>query len=191
MTVVDQGAGYTKAPTITIVPSPYEATASTPGPTTPGVLTVNATLTGAGTITAVICTNPGTPVTSVPTLTISGGGGASGAATAIMCFTATGFTVGNGGAVYGNAQPFLVITGGGIVTTAAGAVVNPSIGSNWFTPRQASISGTSSAGGAVTATGLSINDGGLFMAVPQGFVLASGTGPCRPPRPLSPSRSAA
>lgn len=176
VTVVNQGAGYTTVPLITIVPDPREATAATPGPTTAGVLTINATLAGAQTITAVICTDPGAAVTSVPTLTFSGGGGSSAAATAVMCFTATGFTVGNGGAVYGNAQPFLVITGGGIVSGSAGAVVNPDVGVNWFTPRQANISGTSTAGGAVTATGAVVNDGGLFMAVPQGFVLASGTG---------------
>lgn len=175
--VVDnQGAGYLVAPTILVYPDPRDAGAATPGPTTAAVLTVNATLAGAQTITGLICTNHGTPLTSVPTLTFTGGGGSSAAATVVMEFTATGFTVGTGGAVYGNAQPFLVITGGGIVPGSAGATINPTLSSNLFTPRQANISGTSTAGGAITATGLIVNDGGLFQAVPNGFVIASGTG---------------
>lgn len=176
VTVVNQGAGYTIAPTITVVPDPREATATTPGPTTASVLTVNATLTGSGTITALLCTDPGTAVTAVPTLTFTGGGGSSAAATTVMAFAATGFTVGTAGAGYGNAQPFAVITTGGIVSGSAGAVVNPFIGNGFFTPRQANISGTSTSGGAITATGLVINDPGLFQAVPSGIVLAGGSG---------------
>jgi len=176
VTVDNQGAGYLVAPTVLVIPDPREASASTPGPTTAAVLTVNATLAGGGTITALVCTNHGTPLTSVPTLTFTGGGGSSAAATAVMCLTATGFTVGAGGAAYGNAQPFLVITGGGIVPGAAGATVNPQLSSNLFTPRQANITGTSTAGGAVTATGAVVNDGGLFQAVPNGFVIAGGSG---------------
>lgn len=170
VTVINQGAGYTSAPTIAVVADPRDTI------TTPAVLTVNATLAGANTITAVICTNQGQPVTAVPTLTFSGGGGASAAATVVMCFTATGITVGTAGAGYGNAQPFAVITTGGITGGTAGATVNPGISTGLFAPRQANISGTSTAGGAITATGAVINDGGLFEAVPSGIVLAGGSG---------------
>lgn len=169
VTVVNQGAGYTTAPTITVVPDPRDTI------TTTAVLTVNATLTGSGTITAVLCTDHGQAVTTVPTLTFTGGGGASAAATAVMCFTATGFTVGTAGAVYGNAQPFLVIAAGGVVAGTAGAVVNPQFDRSVLTPRSGFITGTSTAGGAVTATGAVIQDGGIFQAVPTGFVIASGT----------------
>lgn len=167
VTVIDQGAGYTSAPGITVVPDPRDTV------TTPAVLTT--ALTGSGTITAILCTDQGTPLTAVPTLTISGGGGASGAATAVMCFAGTGFTVDNGGAVYGNAQPFLVTAAGGRVAGAAGAVVNPSTGVGLLTPRTGFITGTSTAGGAVTATGAVVEDGGLFSRVPTGFVTAAGT----------------
>ena len=173
--VVDnQGAGYAVAPTILVFPDPRDVASG--AITTTAVLTVNATLAGAGTITGLLVGNHGTPLTAVPTLSFTGGGGSSAAATAVMCFTATGFTVGTGGAAYGNAQPFLVITGGGIVGGSAGATINPQLSSNLTTPRQANISGTSTAGGAITATGAIVNDGGLFQAVPQGFVIASGTG---------------
>jgi hypothetical protein len=175
VTVVNQGAGYLAAPTVTVVPDPRESSQTSPGPTTAGVLT--AALTGSGTITAVLLTGHGTPLTSVPTLTFSGGGGASAAATVAMCFTATGFTVTTAGVAYGNAQPFLVVSGAGPVGGSAGAVINPTFGQNIVTPRQCNILGTSTSGGAVTATGLVINDGGLFATIPTAFVIPGNSVP--------------
>lgn len=178
VTVINQGAGYTSAPTITVVPDFREATATTPGPTTPAVLT--AALTGTGTMTGLLCTNQGTALTSVPTLTFTGGGGSNAAATVIMCFTATGgttagITVSNGGAVYGNAQPF-AIKGFGGITAGSAAYTNPMTQTGLLQVRQADWFGTSTAGGAVTATGLVATDTGLYQAVPNGAVLPSGTG---------------
>ncbi len=92
-----------------------------------------------------------------------------------MNWVATGFTVDTAGAVYGNAQPFLVTAVGGIAGGTAGATVNPSIGKNLLKPRTSFITGTSTAGGAVTATGLVVVDPGLFASVPTGFVTAAGT----------------
>lgn len=173
VTVVNQGSGYTSVPTVTVIPDPRDAVASTPGPTTTAVLT--AALLTSGTVNSVICTNHGTPVTSVPTLTFAGGGGSSAAATAVMCFTVTGFTVTTAGSTYGNAQPFAIVTTGGIVGGSAGSVVNPLLGPGMFIPRQANISGTTTAGGAIQTTGSVINDGGLFQAVPTGAVLPAGS----------------
>lgn len=164
--VINQGAGYTVAPTVTFIPDPRDATATGATATT--------TLTGSGTITAVVCTDHGTPLTAVPTLSFTGGGGASAAATAVMCFTATGFTVGGGGTVYGNAQPFLVMAAGGIVGGTAAAVVNPQLDRSVLLPRPGIITGTSTAGGLVTATGAVVADGGLFQAVPAGIVIPGG-----------------
>lgn len=166
VTVVNQGAGYATAPTITVLPDPRDTI------TTNAVLTVNATLAGAGTITAVICTAPGLPQTSVPTLAFSGGGGASAAATVIGCYTATAFAVTNAGAAYSSAV-YSILTGGGLVTTAPGAVVNPAIGTDLFTPRQAQLMGA--AGTTLVIGGQTITDGGLFQLVPTGFVLNAGT----------------
>ena len=137
VTVVNQGAGYTVAPTITVIPDARDTI------TTTAVLTVNSTLAGSGTITAVTCTSGGTPQTSVPTLSFSGGGGASAAATVVMCFACTGFSVAVNGAGYGNAQPMLILTGGGVTSATPGAVVNPQLGTGLFVPRQANISATS------------------------------------------------
>lgn len=165
--VIDQGAGYTSAPAITVVPDPRDTV------TTQATLT--ATLTGAGTITGVVCTDHGTPLTAVPTLAFSGGGGSSAAATTVMCFAATGLTVAGGGAVYGNAQPFAAITADGrCAATAAAGSVSPTFGNGLLQPRQASFRGTSEAGGAITATGLRVTDAGLFSAVPIGIVFPGG-----------------
>lgn len=168
VTVIDQGAGYTSAPAITVVPDPRDTVA------TEAVLTTS--LTGSGTITAVLCTDQGTPVTAVPTLSFSGGGGSSAAATAVMCFTATGFTITNAGAAYGNALPVLITVADGRITTAAGAVVNPAIGVGLLNPRNGSAIVTSEAGGTIAATPV-IQDGGLFSKVPTAFFDGSASTP--------------
>ena len=170
VTVTNQGGGYTVAPTITVVPSPLDTI------TTTAVLTVNATLAGSGTVVGVLCTDPGVPQTSVVTLSFTGGGGASAAATVVGCYACTGFTKAVDGAGYGNAQPMLLVTGGGVTAGTPGSVVNPQLGAGIFQPRQANISLTSTAGGIIQTSGAVINDAGLFQAVPLGFVIAGGTG---------------
>lgn len=168
VTVVDQGAGYTSAPRITIIPDPRDTI------TTQGVLTTTVVTTG--TITAVLCTDHGTPLTAVPTLSFSGGGGSSAAATAVMCFTATAFTISNAGAAYGAAVPVLIQIADGRITTAAGTVVNPSIGVGLLNPRNGSAIVTSEAGGTIAATPV-IQDGGLYTKVPTAFFTGSASTP--------------
>jgi len=68
VTVVAQGAGYSTAPTWQVIPHPQDPTL---GSITIPVLT--STLTGAGTLTAVVLDNPGTPQSSI-TLTVAGAG---------------------------------------------------------------------------------------------------------------------
>lgn len=158
VTVTNQGAGYVAAPTITVVNDPRDTTGSG------AVLTT--TLTGAGTVTAVVCTNPGTALTAVPTLSFSSG---AAAATVIGCYTITGITVGTAGAGYGTSLPFGVLAYSG-QTVGTSILANPLWQTGLFLPRQAQISGTSTAGGAVTATGLITVDGGLFQNVPTVLV---------------------
>lgn len=171
VTLLNQGAGYATAPTFTVIPDPRESLATAPGPTTAGAVVAN--LTGNGTVTAVLVTNQGTPVTSVPALTFSGGGGSAAAGTAVMNFAATGFTVAAGGTGFGTGASFAVLTVGGIVPGNASAVVNPALGPSLFTPRQANILGTSGTGN-ITATGSIVVDGGMFQAVPTGIVVSAG-----------------
>lgn len=168
VTVIDQGAGYTSAPRITVIPDPRDTI------TTEAALTTTVVTTG--TITAVICTDHGTPLTAVPTLSFSGGGGSSAAATAVMCFTATGFTITNAGAAYGAAVPVLIQVADGRITTAAGTVVNPSMGVGLLNPRTGSAIVTSESGGTIAATPV-IQDGGLYSKVPTAFFTGSASTP--------------
>lgn len=165
ITVVNQGAGYTSAPTISFVNDPRDTTGQN--------AVATSTLTGAGTITAVLVTNGGTAVTSVPTLTFTGGGYTTLAvATAIMCFTTTAYTVTSAGSGYvGN----VLVTGlGGFPATAA-SYANTYIQSLLVRQRPAFIGGAL-ATTALTATGQTVYDGGIFPGVPTGYVSGFATG---------------
>lgn len=173
VTVINAGAGYLSAPTITIVQDPRDTAAGG------GVLTVNPTLAQAQKVTAVICTDPGSAAqTSTPTLTFTGGGGSAAAATVLMNYTVTGITVAAAGTGYGNAQPFFVTSAGGMSTaTAAAGSVNPEIEKLNGQMRQFYGEGTTTAGGGVTATGFVINDAGFnLQTTPNLFVTQGGSG---------------
>lgn len=178
VTVLNQGAGYVNAPNVTVINDPRDTTG------TGAVLTVNATLAGSGTLTALYPTNHGTPLTAVPTFTFTPTVGGSGlAATCIMNFVVTGFTVGSGvsGAGYGTAQPFLILSQGGIVSgTRAANTAGPIADTSLTLPRMAQIAGTTATGkipASATGTPPFITDAGFgFQAVPNGIVLAGGTG---------------
>lgn len=164
VTVVNNGAGYQAAPTITVVPDPRETAV-----TTQAALT--AATTGSGTVTGMVITNHGTPVTAVPTFTFSSG---SAAATMVMAFTCTAITFSNAGVAYGNAQPYLCTIAGGIVAGSAGTTANPQISTRVFNPRAGFATGTSDSGGTLIVAPV-IDDGGLFQRVPNVFITASGT----------------
>ena len=184
-TVIDQGAGYTTAPAVYVIPDPREASASTPGPTTAAVVTsslvASGTAGGAQTISAVICTSPGTTALAsgtIPTLSFTGGGGSSAAATTVMCASCTpaSFTVTTGGAGFTSGAAFGMRTFGGKVTASA-SVLNPSIGANLFVPRPMQISGTCTTTTIVTAsvTAATVIDAGLVQAIPNTVVDNGGT----------------
>lgn len=162
ITVTDQGAGYTSAPTITILPAPLDTVG------TGGVATC--VLTGAGTVTAVLVTDPGTPITStttVPTLTFTGGGGSGAAATALMCWTTTAYTVTSTGSGYlGN----VLIQGYDVgPATSLASYTNPTIQTNFVRVRPAVYAGALGSTNLTTA-GQVLYDGGIFMRVPTGYV---------------------
>ena len=165
ITVINQGAGYTTAPAIRLTPDSRESLAAAPGPTTTAYATT--TLTGAGTITGLVCTNHGTPATlayngTYPTLTITGGGGASAAATPLFNWAATGITLVAAGTGYSNNVPFVVQGFQGPLPTAAGSL-NPQINTNLLTPRMSQIVGNTAAGTVLTVTGAVVNDPGAIL----------------------------
>ncbi len=151
VTVTDVGAGYTSVPFITFFNDPRD--------TTGGGAVGTAVLAGLGTVTGLMVTNHGVPITSgtVPTLTFSGGGGSSATATAIMDWTVTSYAVSNAGAGYGGAVEISTI-GTGIPTTAT-AYTNPDYQASFLRTRPAVIYGALS-GTGITATGQILLDGG-------------------------------
>jgi hypothetical protein len=158
-TILNQGAGYMSAPTVSVVNDPRDTTGSG------GILTC--ALTGSQTVNAVICTNHGLPITSqtVPALTFSGGGGSSAAATIIMDWTVTSYAVTNGGTGYlAGAQ---VTTSGFGAPTIAPAYTNPNSQASFFRGRspviQAAVSGS-----VLVAAGQLVVDGGHIASQTSG-----------------------
>ena len=146
VTVIDQGAGYATAPVPQIVQDPRDTAAGG------GVLTT--TLTGSGTITGIVCTDQGTPLSAVPTLSFSGGGGSNAAASVLLVATATVITL-SGASHLGNGS--MVLIPGSGVPPAAGATVNPTWDVGMFLPRMGMTASITTAGPTTTT----IIDGGL------------------------------
>lgn len=161
VTLNNVGAGYLSVPTAVIVPSPFDPNLSN------GITqaTVVLSLTGTGSISAVVCTNPGNVVTSAPSLTISGvGSGAT--ATAFLMETVTGASVATAGAGW---------TGGAALTTVGGipnatpVITNPLIEGRAFVPRAAQILLAAPVGSSLASVS-AIYDGGLFIGTPSAVV---------------------
>jgi len=165
LTITEQGAGYgTTAPTVTFVNDARDTT----GAGAAATLTIAA---GQTQVTGIVINNHGTPLTAVPTIAFSGGGGTTASATAIMEFGVTGFTISAVGGNYGASTGFGIITMGGVV---AGTAAYTSTIKKVLQPRQAVIQGTTTSGGAVTTASAVVVDAGLFQAVPAALVLAGG-----------------
>jgi hypothetical protein len=163
ITVIDQGAGYTSPATISLVNDPRD---TNPGSGAAAITT----LTGAGTVTAVICTDHGTPLAALPTLAFAGGGGASAAATVIMDRSVQAYVVGGGGAGYtGNVVVSTIGTG---TPTTATAYTNPNSQASFLRYRPAQILGALSAG-AITATGQVLQDGGSIGGIASNIGFAT------------------
>lgn len=171
VTVDDQGAGYATAPTITFVNDPREGVN---GVTQGSGAAAVTTLTGANTVTAVLVLDHGAPLTgqtAVPTLTFSGGGGTSAAATAIVCWTIQAYTVTTAGSGYtGN-----VLVSAYGPTLSGASYTNPTIQYNLVKTRQGLIIPAIAAAG-LSATGQTVVDGGVYAGVPS-FILYYNTNP--------------
>lgn len=163
ITVTNQGAGYTSPPIIFMVNDPRD--------TAGGGAMATCTLTGAGTIGAVLVTDFGSPVSVVPTITFAGGGGTAGAATAVMELVMSAYTITSGGSGYvGN----VLVTG--LSTPYTGSGTNPTIQSNLVNWRQCWIDASLWSSSSLTATGQTVYDGGLFPTYPKGYVLGWSNG---------------
>jgi hypothetical protein len=173
--VDDQGAGYASAPTITFLNDPREGLNGVTAGSGAAAIT---TLTGAGTVTAVLVLDHGAPLTgqtAVPTLTFSGGGGTSAAATAVVNWAIQAYTVTASGSGYsGN----ILISAYG-PTFSGASYTNPTIQNALMKGRNATIIAALS-GANITATGQTVLDGGSYPGVPSFIVYANGAGATLP-----------
>lgn len=166
VTVLNQGAGYRIAPLITLLNDARDSNGAGAS------LTVNATLVGSGSLTAMYPSNVGNPLTAVPTFTFSPA--STTAATAIMNFVVTGLTVTGGGVAVpagssGEVTPVLV------AGTRAANTAGPINDFALTQPRPAWLS-LNISGGVIQGSGNVVADAGFgFQAVPA-FALQSSTG---------------
>ena len=166
VTVTNQGAGYASAPIVQFINDPREGVN---GVTQGYNAAATCTLTGAGTVTAVLCVDHGQGgLTSLPTLSFAGGGGSSAAATAIMCWSITSYTAGTAGA--GLAGSIARITAEDAFPTTAAAYTNPFTQSGLVKTRNADIKAPIS-GTGITATGAVVYDGGIYTSSPTPLVV--------------------
>lgn len=171
ISITNAGGGYPYIPAITILPSPLDPNATS---ITTAVASFQSII-GAGTVVAVLCTNPGVPTTSVTTLTITGAG-TSATAQAVWMSTTTSISLSTAGAGYG-ANSAITSAGGsyGGAAEASGAA-NSSFDLSGFIPRPLVTSAATVSSGSITTAG-SILDGGLFIgtAIPVVLTTAGGT----------------
>lgn len=152
ITVTNVGAGYPTAPVPVLIPSPFD-------PNIANIVTATFTTSissAAGKLTAVLCTNPGAVISTVPTLTVTGAG-TSATCSAVALATITSSTA-SGGANY-TASNFVTSVGGQSNATEVAAAVNPSVSLSTYAPRAAYGTATIS-GGALT--GFTFYDTGMF-----------------------------
>ena len=164
VTVTNQGAGYTTAPIVRVISDPRETLAGG------GVLTVNATLAGSGTLTALYPSDPGTStVTTLPTFTFSGTGSGSMTATCVMNWVVTSIGVtasGAGGTGFSTPTTAMVINGALTAGTRASNVAGPIADTGLTQPRPAFVQMALSVG-TINTTGHIVIDAGYgFQAVP-------------------------
>lgn len=173
VTVDNQGAGYSSPPTIVFVNDPREGNN---GVTLGYNASAVAALTGSGTVTGVLVIDHGIPqsysaAVALPTLTFTGGGGSAAAASAIMDLSITSYAISATTTGSGYVAPTIVSAYGGF-PAGTQAYANPFTQQNLVAGRNAFIV-ASILTGAFTATGQTVNDGGVYPGFPTMYVAAS------------------
>jgi len=166
ITLLAQGGGYASVPSITLLPSPYDPNLANITNATAGVTS----LTGTGSLVAVIVTNNGaaSATAAVPTLTVTGAG-ASATVSAVVLSTTTSVSVSGVGVGY-NANTLLFSVGGR--ANFANLFTNP-YWENSILPAPRNIQQASVTISSTSLTAATLYDGGLFTAQPTGVVLSN------------------
>jgi hypothetical protein len=170
--LTNPGAGYPVAPTPVVVTNPTDPNISSG--ITQGAVAFS--LTGSGSLTAVLCTNNGAPLANPANITLTVSGvGTNATAVANVLQTITAASVTGGGAGYGTVAALLTTVGG--IPNAGTITNNPDFLNLAFRPRAAQVQlSTSGATGTIAATTGLIIDGGLFLSKPTA-VIVPGAGP--------------
>jgi hypothetical protein len=161
------GAGYPAAPTVVVVPSPFDPNLAT-GIT---AATITVQTVGAGSITAVICTNNGNTLAQGAITLTPAGVGTNATIAAVQMLTCTTASITGTGTNFG---------GSGITTTggapSVGTITNgPDFLHLSFKPRPLQATVTVTGSGTVAGQVATIIDGGLFEGVPNGSVPVGST----------------
>lgn len=166
--LTNPGAGYPTAPTPVLVTNPTDpniATGITQG-------AVAFSLTGSGSLTAVLCTNNGAAITPANITLTVGGAGTAATVVANVMQTITKASVTGGGTGYGTLAALLTTTGGG---PNAGTITNsPEFLNLAFRPRPAQVNLTVTNLGTLAAQAGTILDGGLFLSAPNPVIATGG-----------------
>lgn len=168
ISITNPGAGYPTAPTAVLVTNPTDPNISTG--ITQGAVAFS--LTGSGSLTAVLCTNNGAPITPANITLTVGGAGTAATVVANVMQTITKASVTGAGTGYGTVAALLTTTGGG---PAAGTITNsPEFLNLAFRPRPAQVNLTVTALGTISAQAGTILDGGLFLSAPNPVIATGG-----------------
>lgn len=174
VSLVNFGAGYTTAPTAVIMPSPTDPNFNS---ITQATVVFVLEAAKADAITGALCTNSGAPLATISalTLTAAGGAGTGATITPVVMQTVASAAATAGGGGWGNAAaPAAVTTTGGLPASVS-AITNPAVELTSYIPRQAQITTTTSAAGAISAP--VVVDGGLFVGTPTAVIIGGGTLP--------------
>lgn len=170
-TFTNPGAGYRSAVTMIVVPNPTDPNLST------GITnaTVTAQVIGSGSLTGVLCTNAGSPLSTPANITLTvSGAGASGTVSAVMMQTVTAASIVGGSTVTGATIAGITSFGGGYPTSTF--TNSPEFLGLAGRPRKADITVTVGALGTVAAQTGGIVDGGLFFSAPSAALVVSTLG---------------
>jgi hypothetical protein len=159
-TFTNPGAGYPSAPRVVVVPSPFDPNLAT-GIT---AATITVQTVGSASLTGVLCTNSGAPITPTAiTLAISGAG-TNATCVPIMCQCVTTVSLSGTGTGLGTVAGLITTVGG---YPSVGTITNsPEFNETAWIPRPAQVSYAITNAGTAAAQVATIIDGGLFMGIP-------------------------
>jgi hypothetical protein len=159
VSMVDQGAGYPSQFTVTLLPNPTDPNINT------GITLSQWQFSTvfAGSVTGVICTNPGNPIATPAQLSLTiAGSGTPGTVAPVMLITATAVSVSVGGAGFGLAGNVMGMFAGGDYPQGS-ITASPENLRVFARPRPGNIKlAVTGTNGSIAAQSGAIIDGGLF-----------------------------